>query len=203
MHYNYIASAVAANSAESSDIDRQKFNITHGDIEMQPKLTGAIRFLAAGALLLSPVLGFAADADAVQKLLDKAEIDNLLVRYTHALDTLDPDKYASVFTVDAMFEQGEGNARHGREEIREIITGLITSREEREREGTATPTLMHHVMTNATLEFVSDHEAHHYAYWMTIIGDGEGYRVASMGHYEDVIVKQGGQWLIQNRKLLR
>jgi uncharacterized protein (TIGR02246 family) len=153
--------------------------------------------------LLTAVPGVAADADAVQRLIDKAEIDTLLVRYTHALDTLDPDKYAAVFTEDAVFEQGADNARHGRAEIRSIITGLIASRDERERAGTATPTLMHHVMTNATLEFVSDHEAHHYAYWMTILGGEDGYRVASMGHYEDVIVKQGGHWLIRNRKLLR
>lgn len=170
---------------------------------MQPKQTSGIRFFAAAALLLASLQSFAADADAVQRLIDKAEIDTLLVRYTHALDTLDPDKYASVFTEDAVFEQGQGNARHGREEIRSIITGLLASRAEREQAGTATPALMHHVMSNATLEFVSDHEAHHYAYWMTIIGGEDGYRVAAMGHYEDVIVKQGNHWLIRNRKLLR
>jgi len=159
--------------------------------------------LLAGTALLIPLLSYAADADEIQRLVDKAHIDELLVRYTHALDTLDPDKYASVFTEDAVFEQGPDNARHGRDEIRSIITGLIASREERESAGTATPTLMHHVMTNATLEFVNDHEAHHYAYWMTILGGEDGYRVASMGHYEDVIVRQGDRWLIQNRKLLR
>lgn len=155
------------------------------------------------ALCVLPLQGFTAEADAVQKLIDKAEIDALLVRYTHALDTLDADKYASVFTEDAVFEQGQDNARHGRDEIRSIITGLLASREERAREGTTAPALMHHVMTNATLEFVGPDEAHHYAYWMTILGGEDGYRVASMGHYEDVIVKEGGQWLIRNRKLLR
>jgi hypothetical protein len=59
-------------------------------------------------------------------------------------------------------------------------------------------------MTNATLNFVGTDEAHHYAYWMTILGDtASGFRVAAMGHYEDVLVKRDGQWLIKNRKLLR
>jgi uncharacterized protein (TIGR02246 family) len=170
---------------------------------MQTHSINVAGFLAGAVLLFAPFGGHAAEADRVQQLIDKAEIDTLLVRYTHALDTLDPDKYANVFTEDAVFEQGEGNARRGRGEIRNIITGLIASREEREKAGTATPTLMHHVMTNATLEFVSDKEAHHYAYWMTIIGGEDGFRVAAMGHYEDVIVKQDGNWLIRNRKLLR
>jgi uncharacterized protein (TIGR02246 family) len=160
--------------------------------------------LSICAILLASAGSQAADTDAVQQLLDKAQIDAVLVRYTHALDTLDADKYASVFTEDAVFEQGAGNARHGRDEIRSIITGLLASREERESAGTATPTLMHHVMTNATLDFVSADEAHHYAYWMTILGDTDnGFRVASMGHYEDVLVKRDGHWLIKNRKLLR
>jgi hypothetical protein len=63
---------------------------------------------------------------------------------------------------------------------------------------------MHHVMTNATLDVVSDGEARHYAYWMTVLGDADGkYTVASMGHYEDVLMKRDGDWLIQTRKLLR
>lgn len=170
---------------------------------MPSKAIIVLRVFCAAAVLLSAPVSFSADADELQRLVDRARIDELLVRYTHALDTLDPDKYASVFTEDAVFEQGADNARHGRAEIRSIITSLIESREERESAGTATPTLMHHVMTNATLQFVSDDEAHHYAYWMTILGGEDGYRVASMGHYEDVIVRQGDRWLISNRKLLR
>lgn len=164
------------------------------------KIVGA---LGTAALLVS-FGAAAADADALQRLLDKADIEAVLVRYTHALDTLDADKYAGVFAPDAVFEMGGGQVRKGRDEIRSIITGLQESRAEREAAGTATPSLMHHVMTNATLDIVSEHEAHHYAYWMTILGNSDSeYRVASMGHYEDILVKSNGGWLIQSRKLLR
>jgi uncharacterized protein (TIGR02246 family) len=160
--------------------------------------------VTAAGLVTTPFAARAADTEALQRLLDKAEIEAVLVRYTHALDTLDADKYASVFTEDAVFEMGGDRVRKGRAEIRGIITDLQESRAEREAAGTATPTLMHHVMTNATLDIVSDGEAHHYAYWMTILGNADNeYRVASMGHYEDVLVKRDGGWLIQTRKLLR
>jgi uncharacterized protein (TIGR02246 family) len=166
----------------------------------------------AGCALLAVVLATTAaradddDDDAVQQLLNRIEIDNLLVRYTHALDTLNADAYANVFAADAVFEIGGDEVRRGRDEIRSIITGLQESRAERAAAATddAPETLMHHVMSNATLEIVSDHEAHHYAYWMTILGNTEdGFRVASMGHYEDVLMKHDGEWLIQHRKLLR
>ena len=160
---------------------------------------GAVLGLAGACLS-----AWAADGDALQRLMDKAEIEAVLVRYTHALDTLDADKYANVFTQDAVFEMGAGEVRKGRAEIRGIITDLQESRSEREASGTAAPSLMHHVMTNATLDIVGDDEAHHYAYWMTILGNADNeYRVASMGHYEDVLVKRNGEWLIQTRKLLR
>jgi hypothetical protein len=59
-------------------------------------------------------------------------------------------------------------------------------------------------MTNETLDVVSGTEARHYAYWMTILGsEDDKFSVASMGHYEDVLVKRNGRWLIQSRKLLR
>lgn len=168
------------------------------------RLAGFGLLIAVGILIAAPFRTTAADADGLQRLLDKAAIEDVLVRYTHALDTLDPDEYASVFAEDAVFETGGGEVRKGRAEIRSIITGLQESRAEREAAGTATPTLMHHVMSNARLDVVSDREAHHYAYWMTILGDADNnYRVAAMGHYEDVIVKRDGQWLIASRKLLR
>jgi len=159
--------------------------------------------VAATQTVFGPRVALAAESEAVQRLLDKDAIEAVLVRYTHALDALDADKYAGVFTEDAVFDMSR-EQRVGRDQIRDIIVGLQKSRAEREAAGTATPTLMHHVMSNATLEIVSEQEAHHYAYWMTILGSADDkYTVASMGHYEDILVKRDGEWLIQSRKLLR
>jgi uncharacterized protein (TIGR02246 family) len=163
---------------------------------------GIVRMLPF-CIALAALEAGAAESSAVQRLLDKAALEDVLVRYTHALDTLDADAYASVFTEDAVFETGR-ETRTGRDEIRDIIVGLQKSRAERAAAGTATPALMHHVMTNAKLDIVSDSEAHHYAYWMTIIGGADDkFTVAAMGQYEDVLLKRGGEWLIKSRKLLR
>jgi uncharacterized protein (TIGR02246 family) len=144
-----------------------------------------------------------AEGDALQTLIDKDAINGVLVDYTHALDTLDADKYAGVFAEDAVFDMGR-ETRTGRAQIRDVIVGLQKSRDERKAAGTAVPSLMHHVMTNETLDVVSGTEARHYAYWMTILGGSDDkFTVASMGHYEDVLVKRNGRWLIQSRRLLR
>jgi 3-phenylpropionate/cinnamic acid dioxygenase small subunit len=164
--------------------------------------------LAAAGLLASSIVaaqlaGASADNRQLQRLLDESDIAKVLVRYTHALDTLDADAYAGVFAEDAVFDMGR-EVRRGRAEIRDVIVGLQKSRAERQAAGTSTPSLMHHVMTNATLEIVDEREARHYAYWMTILGGADDkFTVASMGHYEDRLVKHGDRWLIQERQLLR
>jgi uncharacterized protein (TIGR02246 family) len=155
-----------------------------------------IAFWAALAIVTVAPSTRADDGAALQRLVDKEAIEDLLTRYTHALDNLDADAYAGVFTEDAVFELGGGETRRGRAEIRRIIT-------ERQDDEMPPGLLMHHVVTNATLEFVNEREVHHYAYWMTIVGDAaNGYTVPAMGRYDDVLVKQGDRWLIKTRKLL-
>jgi uncharacterized protein (TIGR02246 family) len=156
----------------------------------------------AGALtlLLSAQSVIAADAMPVSELQDRAAIQNLIVRYTIALDTLDADLYAGVFAEDAEFTFG-GNTYSGRAEIRKIVTGL----KERAAEPAddAAPK-MYHALTNTYIELVNDHEARHRSYWQTITGPSSGpFNVGAMGVYEDVLVKHDGMWLIQNRKILQ
>ena len=71
----------------------------------------------------------AAQNNAQQRLQDKLEIQALIVRYGTALDTLDADAYAGVFTTDAELDVA-GNVRKGRQQIREIVTGLQRTRDE-------------------------------------------------------------------------
>jgi 3-phenylpropionate/cinnamic acid dioxygenase small subunit len=166
-------------------------------------VTFAVAGLLVSSMVAAQLVSTTAENRRLQRLLDESDIAKVLVRYTHALDSLDADAYAGVFAEDAVFDMGR-EIRRGRAEIRDVIVGLQKSRAERQAAGTATPTLMHHVMTNETLDIAGDHEANHYAYWMTILGGADDkYTVASMGHYEDRLVKHGDQWLIQERKLLR
>jgi len=164
--------------------------------------------LAASALLavvgfsiaLAPPAPVAARAAASSELQDRAAIQNLVVKYTIALDTLDADMYASVFAEDAEFTFG-GRTYKGRAEIRKIVTDL---KERRAAAQTADSPKSYHALSNTYIELVNDHEARHRSYWQTITGPSSGpFTVGGMGRYEDTIVKRNGEWLIQKRQIIQ
>ena len=156
----------------------------------------------AGVLLLastfSPLQPKAADAPSPSELQDRAAIQNLVVKYTIALDTLDADMYASAFAADAELTFG-GNTYRGRDAIRKLVTGFKA-----QRDAQADPPKSYHALTNTYVELVNDHEAHHRSYWQTITGPSSGpFTVGGMGRYEDTLVKRGGEWLIQKRQIIQ
>lgn len=147
-----------------------------------------------------PSSGAAAEPMSSARLADRAEIQNLIMKYGMALDTLDADAYAGVFAKDAEFTFG-GNTYNGRSEIRKIITDLQARRAS--EPAADPPVRMYHAISNTIIEFVSDDEVHHRSYWQTIRGPAGGpFTVGGMGVYEDVIVKRDGEWLIQKRQIL-
>ncbi|HEX5046078.1 MAG TPA: nuclear transport factor 2 family protein [Gammaproteobacteria bacterium] len=155
----------------------------------------------AGILAVTAPLAPAAagDAPAASELLDRAAIQNLVVKYTIALDTLDADLYASVFAEDAEFTFG-GNTYRGRAEIRKIVTGL----QERNAKQPADAPKSYHVLSNTYVELLNDHEARHRSYWQTIRGPSSGpFTVGGMGRYEDTLVKRDGEWLILERRIIQ
>ena len=137
----------------------------------------------------------------IQELLDRAEIEDLISSYSYALDTLDADSYAAVFTEDAILDMGEGQVFHGKEEIKSLIFGILGAAE---RNNTTAP-VTHHVISNSTLEFVNNHRAINYSYFMTVLEgvDDGNLQIFSMGEYEDILVKTEAGWLFQSKKLLR
>jgi len=158
-------------------------------------LTGAV-----AAIGLAPSAPVAARASADSALQDRAAIQNLVVKYTIALDTLDADMYASVFAEDAEFTFG-GKTYKGRAEIRKIVTDL---KERRAAAQTADAPKSYHALSNTYIELVNDHEARHRSYWQTITGPSSGpFTVGGMGRYEDTLVKRNGQWLIKTRQIIQ
>jgi hypothetical protein len=104
-----------------------------------------------------------------------------------------------VFTEDAVFDVA-GDVRHGRDEIRAIVVGLQQSRAAPDP-GTPSREL-YHVVVNSEIDIASATEAHHRAYWQTVtVGPDGAIAIGAMGIYDDQLVKQGGQWMIANRKL--
>lgn len=162
----------------------------------------AARILGAGLLALGLLCApaHAQTADRLQQLQDRAEIEELITRYATALDTLDADAYANVFTEDAEFDV-TGTLYKGRAAIRSIVTNLQESRARSEASGTPPPAL-YHVMSNTSIEILSAEEARHSSYAQTVRADEDGrFVVGFMGRYDDVIVKRDGRWQIRSRTL--
>ena len=59
--------------------------------------------LAALMVSTASHLALASDADVIREYRDRGEIEALMWRYTHALDTLNEDAYAAVYTPDGSF----------------------------------------------------------------------------------------------------
>ena len=161
---------------------------------------GGLSAVAAAAVVALTVSAAAQDA-ALQKLLDRAAIEALVVQYVTALDTLDADAYAGVFAEDAVFEL-PGAVHRGRAAIRKVVTDLQESRARNEAAGTPSPKL-YHVMANTSIEILDATNARHQSYAQTVRAAENGqFIVGFMGRYEDVLVKRDGRWLIQTRKLV-
>jgi hypothetical protein len=95
-------------------------------------------FMFAG---MSIALADDAESSALQKLIDRAEIEELVVRYVTALDTLDADAYEGVFAEDGVYELPGGVVHTGRAAIRKIVTDLQAARARNEAAGTPSPRL--------------------------------------------------------------
>ena len=162
--------------------------------------TIALDLLVVMITVVGAVQTTAAQDLVQQRLQDKLDIQALIVRYGTALDTLDPDAYAGVFTTNAELDVA-GNVRKGRQQIREIVTGLQRNRDENKAKGSPSAAL-YHVISNTTIEIDKNDEARHRSYWQTVrVGPNNQVTVGAIGQYEDVIVKSAGQWLIRSRKI--
>src|SRR5690606_32951440 len=133
-----------------------------------------------------------ADADALQTLVDKMEIEALIARYVTALDTLDADAYASVFAEDAVFDV-TGTVHRGRDAIRKIVTDLQESRARNEAAGTTSPAL-YHVMSNTSIELLDETHARHQSYAQTLRAEDDGrFVIGFVRPYEDELWKRDGR----------
>lgn len=157
----------------------------------------AVSLFSGGAVLAAD----APDAKLLQEMKDRAEIEALMWRYVRALDTLDADAYAAVYTEDGTFGSGQ-NQEKGRAELSKMITDLKKSRAEREAKGEPKSPQMYHSIFNHTIEFKDRDHATYQSYWATMFaGSGQQTpaRVAAVGRGVDELVRVNGKWLIKAR----
>ena len=131
---------------------------------------------------------------------DRIAVEDVMNRYVWAVDSLDADGYV-VFTEDAVIDSN-GSLSKGHAEIRKVVTGMIQRQEDAKAKGAPPPARLYHVISNVRITFPKPGEALHQSYWQTVRRDKDGrMTAAAMGRSEDRLVKRGGKWLIQSRKL--
>ena len=158
--------------------------------------------LGVAAVALCAHVAMADDAAVLREVQDRAAIEALMWRYVRALDSMDAEGYAAVFTEDGSF--GSGNTqRKGRADLKAMVADLKKGRDERAAAGNPSAP-MYHVIANHQITFMGPNEARYDSYWMTVFGaNGQDTppRVAAAGRGVDQLVRVNGEWLIKNRNV--
>jgi uncharacterized protein (TIGR02246 family) len=158
--------------------------------------------LVVAAVALGANAAMADDAAILREAQDRVAIEALMSRYVRALDSMDPDGYAAVFTEDGSFGSGS-TQRKGRADLKAMVADLKKGRDERAAAGNPSAA-MYHVIANHQITFTGPNEARYDSYWMTVFGaNGQDNppRVAAAGRGVDELVRVNGQWLIKNRNV--
>ena len=159
--------------------------------------------ILAGLLLSAGVGVFTAsksDNDVLREMRDRADIEDLMWRYTRALDTSDGDAYAATYTTDGQFGAG-ANATKGREALKKLAGGQRAARAPAIAEKRPP---MYHMTANQRVSFSDKDHARVEAYYITAMaagGENQPLRVAAVGRSIDDVVRVNGQWLIKSRNV--
>lgn len=156
----------------------------------------ATRTLLLACFMLASSAAFADRDD------DREAIHALLWQYTRALDTMNSEAYAAVFTADGQFLSGNTGAK-GKQALMDMVAGVKKGRDDRAAKGEAVPP-MYHMTMDSWIEFVDDTHARHHSYWQTVFGAAgpdTAPRVAAAGRGIDDLVKVDGRWFIQTRNV--
>lgn len=151
--------------------------------------------------LTALTLAFCINTANADQAADREEIHALLWKYARALDTLNADAYASVFTEDGAFKSGNTALTSGHAALRAMIDGVRSGQEERAAAGNPSGP-MYHMTMDSWIEFIDADHARHHSYWQTVFGPakpGEPVRIAAAGYGIDELVRVNGKWLIKLR----
>jgi uncharacterized protein (TIGR02246 family) len=154
-----------------------------------------IRLIVVSAFVLVALVvftSFAAEKDIV-RAKDRAEIEQLMWNYIHALDSGNAEAYAALFAPDGQFGRG-ATAVKGREALKKMVADARQKLDAEKKDKKAPR--MYHVVTNPHIEFIDKDHARYHAYWMGVFTSGS---VTSAGREVNELVRLNGQWLISVR----
>ena len=119
---------------------------------------------------------------------DYEKIRRLMAEYCFATDTADTVRWAGLFTEDVLWEGGAFGRFEGRE-------GAIAY-----HQAGGNPAQYRHITSNSVIDLEGDRAR--VASYVQVFDQGGPQAVLMFsGVYQDVVVKQGGRWLIKERHL--
>lgn len=156
------------------------------------------RRLATTLALALALLGISAPATAQQvtmeTLLDRIQIEDLLVRYYYDLTMGRAHEMSEYFTEDALLDV-DGTVARGRAQIEKLYGGGPAR-----AAGSAPRPHNHMLLTNPVIE-IRGTTAHAHVVWTGITNKGVGQppSLYEQGREDTELVKVGGRWLISKR----
>ncbi len=123
---------------------------------------------------------------------EKEAIRDLMSAYCFHVDNGEFDKFAELFTEDAIFEAGPFGKLQGRKAIHEFINAQVP----RPGEGPARK----HCTFNHIIR-VNGGEARADSYIIVVRESSGGIMASLAGRYEDLLVKEAGEWRFKVRKI--
>jgi hypothetical protein len=153
--------------------------------------------LAIAAIVATLVGGQAAAQEVtMETLLDRIQIEDLLVRYYYELTTGDAHDMSEYFTMDALLDV-DSTIANGREEIQALYGGGSG------RDPNADPRPQNHMLlTNPVITIDPDGQrAEAHVVWTGIKNDGVGKppSLYEQGREDTALVKVNGRWFISKR----
>jgi len=151
--------------------------------------------------LAALALGVVSSAALAGYADDRAEIENLSVRYMVAVDAGDIETVMATWADDGVLDW-VGGVERGKEAIRKAMSNFGGSRRQEIPDGATSRPRTHHQIVNHVID-VSGNTAKSTAYWFAITNNTpqKDVQLLYFGHYEDELVKVNGTWLFKMRKV--
>jgi hypothetical protein len=125
--------------------------------------------------------------ERVRRIEDELAISQLRGRYCHLLDDMQWDAFIDLFTEDGVFEGL--NKVQGKPALMKFFSQDVPKVAER----------FWHFCTNGTIDIDGDVATGRISMEYISVTNGVSYVAA--GHYDDICVREGGQWKFKSRRI--
>src|SRR5690606_5934663 len=123
-------------------------------------------------------------AEAIEYLLDRAAIQDLVAGYGVAMDSGNYDAYAALFAEDAEFRFG-ANHLVGRDEIMATMAPVLASQVNESTVDSTSPTRLRHVISVHSIDIDGDTATARGTWFTASARTGTGVDIGGLGYFND------------------